>query len=1210
MSKKMLKRSLALGALMAFVITGSAWAENSSEENETTRYGIEVNSGTHNCGNLVYNLTDSGDRSVGIHAHNNDVEVKADILSATVSNASFAAGVEATDGATVELGKATLTVSANEKLGSEAYGINVARKGSAIVTGNIEATVTGGAWVTGLEAYNGSSIEVGSSDVKVGNVALNVTANGTVGDEDGIRAHGILACGQTVSEDDEEAHGGSTITINTSKLTVSATSENGEAYSIYAEDSSEVNITSDTANITGDIYAGKNSVVNITVNELAKVNGNLVASDAGSVGMNLNGEGSAFRGSTNTNGNIKGVGLNLTSGATWYVTDNSTISSIIGDEFNVVSAKEDERVTVTVAGKHPDNMSDNYQKTVSNIDGVNLIIREDGDSKDGLHGNVVLNSNSDIEVKGTRHSIYVDNSNDNNNVSITADNLTLVNGGGYDAIRAENGGNVAVNANTINTTDKIYATNGGAIGIALGNVDAAFTKSTDNNLRPTFIGSTDNDSGNGEVVLSLNNGATWYVTSDSTVSKMRGDKYNVTAAKGVEDVSVTISGDADVFEDLGGSYPNTEMTLTGVDLNIIDPDGGGLESYVGNSNIIVSDSDVSGKFGEFAVYANVGKANISAENISFDGGLVDTEKYQDTIYVEKGGEVTLKANDKINLTSTYGKAINVIGGVVNLVASQADIKGDVYVSGESSQVSFNGTGIVNLTGSVSVENGATWSVSGPVNAKVLNFGENTKFVIKDGSVFETKKNNNDVFVINADGDGNRLSVDKGAKIIIGNGKVDQTYNIAKGFGKEAGFNWELQADNALWYVEWYRDNTPVNGITLHPLYATIKVKDSEALVESGVATNENKEILTNIAVAEKGKNPTVDVINDLASKENITVEQIQKGAAALLQIGEAGGFSGNVVSISKQVNGSVGARNSFTGPKHGGPRHRGGHGPSIVDENNGSAIWAQYVHGKDKVDGIDMGGVENAYESQFNGVVFGADFKQVGSYASGIAFNYGEGDSHSKKNVVQSDSEFDFWGVSYYGAVKKQDTNFIFDVGYSESDSDVEQKVLGSTITANPEASTWTAGVKVEKLIDKGAVQIVPYAGLRFMTIDTDEYEAKGGTASEATYYSTERQNIWLLPVGVSMSQENVYDSGWIVTPKADLSYTWAMGDTDSSMTVNIPNVGSDTLGYTVMDDGSFMATVGLDAQKEDWTFGLAYSYQKGDSTRSDRWYVNARYSF
>ena len=96
----------------------------------------------------------------------------------------------------------------------------------------------------------------------------------------------------------------------------------------------------------------------------------------------------------------------------------------------------------------------------------------------------------------------------------------------------------------------------------------------------------------------------------------------------------------------------------------------------------------------------------------------------------------------------------------------------------------------------------------------------------------------------------------------------------------------------------------------------------------------------------------------------------------------------------------------------------------------------------------------------------------------------------------------------------------------------------------------------------------------------------------------------------VSLSQENVYDSGWIVTPKADFSYTWAMGDTDSSMTVNIPNVGSDTLGYTVMDDGSFMATVGLDAQKEDWTFGVAYSYQKGDYAESKKWFVDAKYSF
>ncbi|MBQ9763235.1 MAG: autotransporter outer membrane beta-barrel domain-containing protein [Phascolarctobacterium sp.] len=572
------------------------------------------------------------------------------------------------------------------------------------------------------------------------------------------------------------------------------------------------------------------------------------------------------------------------------------------------------------------------------------------------------------------------------------------------------------------------------------------------------------------------------------------------------------------------------------------------------------------------------------------------------------GNINLSGNTELEDVTLSG-GLN--GGVLNINGW----------NGEISQVAFFNTININEGSSVKFgfvegENsdfpqpectvnvkGATWNVDED-NTVVSAYFDATSTLKIDGATFEK---NTGVYALNGNKKGS-LTVAEGAKIVINGGEVDGVYNVAKDFANNQGANWALQADNALWYVDWTDLDKDANT-----LQGTIKAKSAQQMVETGVATNENKEILVEIAgsTIEENVNPTVDAIKELTSVEsNLTSDQQQKAIAAVLQVGEAGGFTGNVVSVSKQVNGSVGARNSFSGPKHGGPRHRGGHGPSVTEEANGSAIWAQYVHGKDKVDGIDMGGVENAYESQFNGVVLGTDFKQVGSYASGIAFNYGEGDSHSKKNVVQSDSEFDFWGVSYYGAVKKQDTNFIFDIGYSESDSDVEQKSGANTITANPEASTWTAGVKVEKLIDKGAVQIVPYAGLRFMTIDTAEYEAKGGTTSEATYYSTERQNIWLVPVGVSLSQENVYDSGWIVTPKADLSYTWAMGDTDSSMTVNMPGVGYYDLGYTVMDDGSFMATVGLDAQKEDWTFGVAYSYQKGDSARSDRWYVNARYSF
>ncbi len=672
------------------------------------------------------------------------------------------------------------------------------------------------------------------------------------------------------------------------------------------------------------------------------------------------------------------------------------------------------------------------------------------------------------------------------------------------------------------------------------------------------------------------------------------------------------SGNAIQSGDADSNSSWMPYTKTEIYANSVNIEANGSNAIQAHNNMEIGKVDdkvgaltISGNY-DRAIRVN-GKADewngvTPKEELSNMGVTVNV--YADTLNISDAKE-SIKVDDK---------------GILNLNANKGIITNEFYAAKDGAIEATLGAG-VEWTGKFVTDTDATkgaldlsgkWTlkdVASDTTSKVnsltnATFRNGSTFVI-EGADYENNDGNNEAYALNGVGSSAKLTVENGAKIVITDGKLDTVYNVAKDFATNEGANWALQADNALWYVDWTDlDNAP------NTLQGTIKAKTANALVEEGIATNDNKEILSAVAAAPVGENATVDAIKEVTSAEsNLTSDQQQKAIAAVLQVGEAGGFTGNVVSVSKQVNGSVGARNSFSGPKHGGPRHRGGHGPSVIEDANGSAIWAQYVHGKDKVDGIDMGGTENAYESQFNGVVLGADFKQVGSYASGIAFNYGEGDSHSKKNVVQSDSEFDFWGVSYYGAVKKQDTNFIFDIGYSESDSDVEQKFGTSTITANPEASTWTAGVKVEKLIDKGAVQIVPYAGLRFMTIDTDDYEAKGG-ASEATYYSTERQNIWLLPVGVSLSQENVYDSGWIVTPKADLSYTWAMGDTDSSMTVNMPNVGSDTLGYTVMDDGSFMATVGIDAQKEDWTFGVAYSYQKGDSTRSDRWYVNARYSF
>lgn len=253
MSKKVLQRSLVLGALMTFVITGNVWAENSGEGSSSSNggdYGIEAGKGNVvELDNLELYVTNTIDRDednyFAIRAtETGSITVKN--LNATVLGEEWSAGVEATHDAVINLGSATLTVEDVGTEGCEAYGINVARKGVVNVSGNLNATVNGGEWATGLEAYNGSSITVGDGN---SSVVLSVdTRSESSADEDFevVRSHGIFACGQIDDVYDEnnkleeKAYGGSAINVSAKNLTVNSTSTYGEAYGVIAEDNSVV----------------------------------------------------------------------------------------------------------------------------------------------------------------------------------------------------------------------------------------------------------------------------------------------------------------------------------------------------------------------------------------------------------------------------------------------------------------------------------------------------------------------------------------------------------------------------------------------------------------------------------------------------------------------------------------------------------------------------------------------------------------------------------------------------------------------------------------------------------------------------------------------------------------------------------------------------------------------------------------------------------
>ena len=442
------------------------------------------------------------------------------------------------------------------------------------------------------------------------------------------------------------------------------------------------------------------------------------------------------------------------------------------------------------------------------------------------------------------------------------------------------------------------------------------------------------------------------------------------------------------------------------------------------------------------------------------------------------------------------------------------------------------------------------------------------------------------------GSGSTLTVNQGAKLYLTSTNAG-TYTIAKGFANTTIDGWSWSADaaavdvsvNKLSEVEKIEKNTADGDFTVTVRQTDVQKKyDGIALPNILQAMDQSRTEYTGIKY-----------LTDLANDNKLDKEGFIAAVNSFAQGAENSGATRTGALAALDLGTAVQEHLSLAKAA---AEQSGGFGKAAVDTADNGSIWAQYIHNKDKVD--NMGGV--SYDGQYNGVIIGGDFADRGKYSSGIAFSYGSGDSTGSA----SKNEFDFWGLSYYGGIQNGDTNLIFDVGYSKTSSDVK-----GVIKAEPDTQVISMGIKGEKVISNGhGTSYVPYAGLRYMNIDTDSYNGSiDGKA--AAHYSTDKADLWLLPVGISISHESVTAGGWKVRPTADIAYVWTLGDKNTAMDITVPGVNAtDRLGYDIMDSGFFVGKLGLEAEKGDWTYGLGYACQKGSHAQNSKFMLNVTYSF
>ena len=454
-------------------------------------------------------------------------------------------------------------------------------------------------------------------------------------------------------------------------------------------------------------------------------------------------------------------------------------------------------------------------------------------------------------------------------------------------------------------------------------------------------------------------------------------------------------------------------------------------------------------------------------------------------------------------------------------------------------------------------------------------------------------------------DGGKVTVDNGAKLDISaltKTENNDAYHIAANTTADSTF-WD-DTDFVYDRLEGFATGTTAENNSAYD----VTYKDVESL------TDEEKDQAADSMAGALEAGPLAPTIRDGFNKNWDTAQGLTEGGVQFFRdwsnnapamnglygraalFGEDAAVTGNTVSIARAMADNVVQRLSFTDDY---VQDNG-----WVNEDGG--IWAKYIHRKYETDGMgsSFGGIHSS--TDYDGAIVGVDFAKTGKVQYGAAIHYGSGDGHG----VISRNDYDAYGIALYGSIKDEaaGTNLMADIGWMTTDNDIDGTVNGKKVSADRDVDAWTIGVRGEKEFVSGRNQIVPYVGLRYMSVNPGAYSMYYD-GKRAFDYDADNQSLWLLPVGVSFRNETVTGNGWRITPKLDLSYIWAFGDTDTDMTANIGGANS-TLYYDVMDDDSWLASLGIEATKDVWSFGVGYGYQKGDDTKDKTWFVNASYAF
>lgn len=260
-----------------------------------------------------------------------------------------------------------------------------------------------------------------------------------------------------------------------------------------------------------------------------------------------------------------------------------------------------------------------------------------------------------------------------------------------------------------------------------------------------------------------------------------------------------------------------------------------------------------------------------------------------------------------------------------------------------------------------------------------------------------------------------------------------------------------------------------------------------------------------------------------------------------------------------------------------------------LDAKKGLGVWADVFYGSNESDSLYG---DSGYSSDIYGGMLGVDFGFGEGARVGSALSIGSGDGDSEGSVSKYSTDSDFWGLSVYAGKDFGGLTFTGDMSYLWLDNDIGGSVAGVSASESLDSTVFSLGVRADwKAYEGKVLQVVPHAGVRWASIDVDDYRG----------LSMDKMNVIEMPIGVTVKGVFETASGWQVAPEIDFTAAPQIGDTEVETII----------GDVDVIDNVYNASIGVNAGTDAVRFGLSYKYGFGNDGRSNNTFnLKASYLF